>query len=167
MPIYEYYCPDCHRIFQFFSRTVSRRRDPACPRCERAPLDRQLSAFAMTGRHKGEEAGDDFPMDDERMEQAISSLAGEADSLDENNPRDAVKLMRKFSEMTGIEYGQSMEEAMRRMEAGEDMESVEADMSEALDSEEVPFLLPGQKKGKPLGRRARPAPTRDPHLYDL
>ncbi len=167
MPIYEYYCRDCHRIFNFFSKTVSRQREAACPRCKRQPLERQISAFAMTGRHKGDDTGDDFPIDDTRMEQAITALASDAERLDENNPRDAVKLMKKFSDMTGVEYGQSMEEAMQRMEAGEDMESVEADMGDALESEDSPFLLPGQKKGKARSRRARPGPTRDPKLYDL
>jgi putative FmdB family regulatory protein len=167
MPIYEYYCSDCHRLFNFFARTISQRREPACPRCGRQPLERQVSAFAMTGRHRDEGGGDDFPVDDARMEQALATLAADAEGLDENNPRDAVKLMKKFSALTGVEYGESMEEAMQRMEAGEDMESIENDMGDALNDEDAPFLLPGQKKGGSRSASAARPPSRDPKLYDL
>ena len=57
-----------------------------------------------------------------------------------------------------------MDEALTRMEMGEDPEQVEAEMGDLLE-EEDPFLLPG-KKGKGI-RSKRPAPQKDETLYDL
>jgi hypothetical protein len=66
--------------------------------------------------------------------------------------------------MTGMELGAGMEEALRRMERGEDPEQVEAEMGDLLESED-PFVLP-EKRGKGA-RGARRAPLRDETLYDL
>ncbi len=48
MPVYEFYCPDCHAIFNFFSRRVDTETQPACPRCGRPELGRQASLFAIS-----------------------------------------------------------------------------------------------------------------------
>ena len=53
MPIYEFYCPDCNTLFNFFSRTVNTTKTPNCPKCNIRPLERQMSAFAFTGKAKG------------------------------------------------------------------------------------------------------------------
>jgi hypothetical protein len=55
-----------------------------------------------------------------------------------------------------------MEEALRRMEAGEDPEQVEAEMGELLEEEE-PFTL---KEGSAKAARTRP-PVKDDQLYFL
>ncbi len=47
MPVYEFYCPDCHTIFNFFSRRVNTAARPACPRCERPELERQVSSSPL------------------------------------------------------------------------------------------------------------------------
>jgi hypothetical protein len=57
-----------------------------------------------------------------------------------------------------------MEEALRRMERGEDPEQVEAEMGDLLESED-PFVF-NEKKGRG-GNAARRAPIRDETLYDL
>ena len=164
MPIYEFYCSDCNTIFNFFSRTVNTTKRPKCPKCKTATLTRQVSLFSFTGRAKEESDIDDFPFDESKMEQAMRMLAGEAEKIDEDDPRQAANLMRKLSDMTGLKLGQGMEEALSRMESGEDPEQVEAEMGDLLEGED-PFILPG-KKGK--GSKAkRPAPLRDETLYDL
>ena len=33
MPIYEFYCPHCHRVFNFLSRAVNTDKTPDCPQC--------------------------------------------------------------------------------------------------------------------------------------
>ena len=165
MPIYEFYCQDCNTIFNFFSRTVNTTRTPKCPKCKRQKLSRQVSMFAVTGRAKEDSGLDDLPLDESKMERAMETLAREADTIDENDPRQAANLMRKLTDMTGIELGSNMQEALRRMEAGEDPEQVEAEMGDLLE-EEDPFLLPGKKGGK-AGKQSRPAPLRDETLYDL
>ena len=66
--------------------------------------------------------------------------------------------------MTGLELGEGMDEAIRRMEKGEDPEKIEAEMGDILE-EEDPFSLPG-KKGKAI--KAKPkTPFKDETLYDL
>ena len=167
MPIYEFYCDGCNTIYNFFSKTINTTANPDCPRCKRRALKRQVSLFAATGRAKegGEGGADDLPIDEAKMEKAVESLAGEAEGMNEEDPRQAAKLMRKFSSMTGMEMGPGMQEAIKRMEAGEDPEKVEAELGPRIEQEE-PFILPGQK-GKPAAGRLRPAPRRDPTLYEL
>jgi len=164
MPIYEFYCPDCNTLFNFFSRTINTSKKPKCPRCKTRTLERQMSAFAFTGKAKESEDGEDLPFDEGKMEKAMQMLAGEADRIDENDPRQAANLMRKLTDMTGMELGDSMQEALRRMENGEDPEQVEAEMGDLLEGED-PFLLPGKKGAK--GAATRRAPIKDETLYDL
>lgn len=163
MPIYEFYCPDCNTLFNFFSRTINTTKRPQCPRCKTRTLERQMSAFAFTGKAKESEDGEDLPFDEGKMEKAMQMLAGEADRIDEDDPRQAANLMRKLTDMTGMELGDSMQEALRRMESGEDPEQVEAEMGDLLENED-PFLMPGKKGGKSGARRP---PDRDETLYDL
>jgi len=76
--------------------------------------------------------------------------------------------MRRLTDMTGVGLGRSMEEALQRMENGEDPETVEAEMGGVMDDEE-PFILPGQPSGR-RGRNEgvrRQAPHIDDRLYDL
>lgn len=164
MPIYEFYCKDCHTIFNFFSKTVNTSKRPNCPKCKTKKLSKQMSAFAFTGKAKEQSDMDDLPFDESKMEQAMNMLSGEADKINEDDPRQAANLMRKLTDMTGMRLGSSMEEALSRMESGEDPEQVEAEMGDLLEGEE-PFILPG-KKGKNF--KAKPAaPLRDDTLYDL
>ena len=163
MPIYEFYCEDCHTIFNFYSRTVNTSKKPKCPRCKTRVLERQMSAFAVTGRAKEDSDADELPFDESKMEQAMHMLAGEADKINEDDPRQAANLMRKLSDMTGMQLGAGMQEALSRMEQGEDPEKIEAEMGDLLENED-PFLLP-EKKGVAAARRK--APSRDETLYDL
>ena len=164
MPIYEFYCEDCHTIFNFFSKSVNTTKKPKCPSCKTKTLSRQMSAFAITGKAKEEGDMDDLPFDEAKMEKAMNMLAGEAENINEDDPRQAANLMRKLTDMTGMELGPGMQEALKRMEAGEDPDAIEADMGDLLEDEE-PFLLP-DKKGKAQGNK-RVAPRRDETLYDL
>jgi len=164
MPIYEFYCDTCNTIFNFFSKSVNTTKKPLCPKCKQKKLSRQVSMFAITGQAKEDNDLDDLPLDESKMEQAMHMLAREADKIDQDDPRQAADLMRKLTDMTGVELGPGMQEALERMGKGEDPEQVEAELGDLLEEEE-PFLLPG-KKGK--GRKgARPAPFKDDTLYDL
>jgi putative FmdB family regulatory protein len=164
MPIYEFYCQDCNVIFNFFSKTVNTTKRPVCPRCRKKKLSRQVSLFSVTGRAKEDADDGDLPFDESKMEQAMHMLAGEADKMNEEDPRQAASLMRRLSEMTGMKLGPGMEEALSRMEKGEDPEKVEAEMGDLLEGED-PFILP-DKKAK-TASTPRPAPSRDERLYDL
>ena len=164
MPIYEFYCAECHTIFNFFSRTVNTTKVPKCPKCKKTKLTRQMSLFAVTGKATEDSDMDDLPLDESKMEKAMQMLASEADKIDEEDPRQAADMMRKLTDATGLELGPGMREALKRMENGEDPEQVEAEMGDLLE-EEDPFVLPS-KKGGPASRRSR-APLKDDTLYDL
>ncbi len=171
MPIYEFYCEDCHRIFSFLSRVVAPDAVPACPRCGRPGLRRKASTFAISKSRKeadGPDAADDgLPdFDEERLERAMASLEGELESVDENDPRQAARLMRRLFDATGMPVGDGMEEALRRMEGGEDPEKIDADLGDVLD--EDPFGTPSAKR-RSLGalRRKFLPPSVDPKLYEM
>lgn len=164
MPIYEFYCPDCHAIYQFFSRSINTRKRPPCPDCKRPKLEREVSTFAITGKAKEPGDPDDLPIDEEKMMGAMAAMEREMAGVDENDPRQAAAMMRRFADLTGMPVGGAMEEALGRMEAGEDPEAVEAEMGDLLDGED-PFQQPGKAMG--LLRRLRRGPRRDPELYDL
>ncbi len=164
MPIYEFYCIDCNTIFNFFSPSVNTKKNPKCPKCKVQTLTRQMSMFAFTGNASEEGDMEDLPFDESKMEKAMQVLAKEADSISEDDPRQAANLMRKLTDMTGMELGNGMQEALTRMEQGEDPDKIEAEMGNIMESED-PFIIPG-KKGKAATSK-RPAPTRDDTLYDL
>lgn len=162
MPIYEFYCPKCHMVFNFFSRTINTEKIPPCPKCNRSKLERQMSSFAVI-RGLKEDHDDGLPdIDESKLERAMTALASEAESINEDDPKQAAQLMRKLTHMTGLELGSGMEEALRRMEAGEDPEQIEAEMGDLLE-EEDPLIFQGQKKAP---SRRRP-PRKDDKLYEL
>jgi putative FmdB family regulatory protein len=162
MPIYEFYCPQCHMIFNFFSRTINTEKIPPCPKCNRSKLERQMSSFAVL-RGVKEDQDDGLPdIDESKLEKAMTALASEAERINEDDPKQAAQLMRKLTNMTGLELGTGMEEALRRMEAGEDPEQIEAEMGDLLE-EEDPLIFQGQKKAS---LQKRP-PRTDEKLYEL
>ena len=171
MPIYEFYCRECHTIYSFFARRVDTETLPACPKAagakaKRHQLQRQMSRFAISsGQSASPENGPDMGIDDEKMEQAMLQMAGEFDSVDESDPRAMAHMMRKLMQTTGMNMGEGMEEAIRRMEAGEDPDKVEEELGEVLDGED-PFSS-GESKLKGLARRLTEAPNVDPEVYDM
>jgi len=164
MPIYEFYCKECNTIFNFFSKTVNTTKKPMCPKCKTNRLTKQISLFAFTGKAKEDGDIDDLPFDESKMEQAMHMLAGEADKMNEDDPKQAANLMRKLSDMTGFELGEGMDEALRRMEKGEDPEQIEAELGDILE-EEDPFSLLAKKANSIKTKRKEP--LRDESLYDL
>lgn len=143
MPIYEFYCKDCHTVFQFYSRTVSPEKIPPCPKNEaHAPLERQMSRFAM-GRSssladKGESPeggpqGDGpSPLDDPRTEARMMDLMSRMEGMDENDGRAMGRMMRELADITGEGANDpAMQEAIRRLEGGEDPEKVEEIVGDA------------------------------------
>lgn len=160
MPIYEFYCQDCHTIFNFFSARIDTQTIPGCPQCQRS-LARQVSLFSTVGRAKEEDAG--MPdIDEGKMERVLGDLAREAENINEDDPRQMARIMRRFSEQSGINLGDGMQEALHRLESGEDPEAIEQEMGDILEGEE-PFSLKASKAKR--GSRARP--RRDETLYEL
>jgi len=170
MPIYEFYCPDCHRIYNFLARRPNVTKRPSCPRCSRPKLERKISKFAISkGRTASSEGPDgmDLPagLDEAKMERVLAEMTTEAENINEDDPRQMARMMRKLYDGTGLPLGEGMEEAMRRMEAGEDPDSIEAEMGEVLGNDDM-LLGPGKSGLKGMSRRLRP-PEVDAKLYDL
>jgi putative FmdB family regulatory protein len=162
MPIYEFYCDKCNTVFSFFSRSVNTTKTPNCPQCKKA-LRRQMSLFAKVSRGNEAPMDDGMPQVDEaKMEKAMAMLAGEAEKISEDDPRQAAQLMRKLTDATGLSLGAGMEEALHRLEKGEDPDQIEAEMGDLLEGEE-PFAIEGKKM---KGRR-KPKPRVDETIYDL
>ena len=131
MPIYEFYCTECHVVFNFLSRRIDTSKKPDCPRCGKAKIPRKPSTFAIS---KQMEESDEDPlanMDEDRLERAMASLASEAEGLDEDDPKQAARFMRRLYDAAGLEAGAGMEEALRRMEAGEDPDEIEQEPGDA------------------------------------
>jgi len=84
--------------------------------------------------------------------------------MKDDDPKQAANLMRKLSDMTGVKMGQGMEEALARLERGENPDQIEAEMGDILESED-PFLMPGKKYWD--FRKKMQAPLKDETLYDL
>ncbi len=167
MPIYEFYCRDCHTIFSFFARRVDTETVPKCPKHAKHKLRRQMSRFAISsGRGDKEPSeGPEMDFDDEKMEAAMMQMAGEVENMNEDDPRAMARVMRKLMATTGMRMGEGMEEAMRRMEAGEDPDKVEEDLGDVLDGED-PFTT-GEGKLKGIHRRMTEAPEVDEVIYDM
>jgi hypothetical protein len=102
-------------------------------------------------------------MDEEKLARAMAGMEGDMGDLDEEDPKAAARMMRRLWEKAGLTLGPSMDEAFRRMEAGEDPESIEADMGEALESEDPFANVPGVARGL----RKRLPPAVDPELHEL
>ena len=170
MPLYEFYCEPCHTIYTFRSPRVDTATVPACPACG-AKLARELSAFAHIVKGKHSEApSDDGGLAADRMEQMAAKLGARLQSLDDEDadPRDAVKVMREMAEAGGVNFKKEVQEAMARIEAGEDPEKIDREFSEVFDTDNPFADAEGEAGSKTLAlwRRLR-EPRRDPKWYDL
>lgn len=182
MPIYEYYCPDNHRIYQFYAKTLAQgQRTPKCPDNPGFRMVKLLSGFSVTGSRKepAPEAAGGPPGeggDDSQMDAAMAAMEREFEGVDENDPRAMGRMMRRMSELTGEPLGGEMEEVVRKLEEGADPESLEEQLGggepeggeEGIDG--GPDAPAG--KGPEADRKPRRAPlrrgpaVRDPKLYD-
>ncbi|MEM7586869.1 MAG: zinc ribbon domain-containing protein [Acidobacteriota bacterium] len=166
MPIYEFYCPDCHALFNFFSARIDTSTQPACPSCERPELARKPSRFAML-KHSGSEQEDDMAidgLDESKLEGAMDTLMQEMGRFEnDEDPRAMGHMMRRFSELSGLEMGDRMEELVARMERGEDPDSLEQEMGDDMDDDSFDDFF---KLKKAVSARSR-KPRVDDELYFL
>jgi putative FmdB family regulatory protein len=172
MPVYEFLCEDCNRVFSFLARTAgASKRKARCPKCGGMKMSRRLSRFAVARKSTGARSSKEpdgaasgsgdmagagaaaAPDMDPRTEAAMEDLARDFGNIDENNPRQVAAAMRRLSAATGEPLDPAMDEAVRRLEAGEDPEKVEEAMADA-------FPDGGASD-------AGGTPTQDGGLYDL
>jgi putative FmdB family regulatory protein len=140
MPIYEFACSKCRRIYSFLSKRMKPDRTPACPKCGNKKLKREISRFAMTRGLKessaagAEDGGPPMPdMDDPRVERAMIEMERDMEHMDESNPKHMAHMMRKMKDLMppGL-MPKELDTAIKRLEAGEDPEKIEADMGDVL-----------------------------------
>jgi putative FmdB family regulatory protein len=169
MPIYEFACPKCRKIFSFLSKRLNPDRLPVCPKCGHKKLSKQVSNFAMTKGLKepapgtsGTE-GEEPPMpdfDDPRIEKVMGEIERDMDHLDENNPKHMAHLMKKMKDvMPPGSVPKELDVAIKRLEAGEDPEKIEADMGDVLGD-----FMGGPEEGG--GGAGGGGYSRDSGLYD-
>lgn len=141
MPIYEFACPGCRKIFSFLSKRLKPEREPVCPKCGNRKMIKQMSAFAMPrGREEPAAATEDGPeggpmpdLDDRRVARAMAEIERETEHLDENNPRHMAHLMKKMKDiMPAGTVPKELDIAIKRLEAGEDPEKIEEDMGDLM-----------------------------------
>src|SRR6185436_10591664 len=165
MPIYEFACPKCRKIYSFLSKRVNPDRSPTCPKCGNKKLKKEVSRFAMTRGLKepaaktgADEDGPPMPdMDDPRVERAMMEMERDMESLDENNPKHMAHMMRKMKDlMPPGSMPKELDVAIKRLEAGEDPEKIEADMGDVL----------GDFMGGPEGGDGGGEYSHDGGLYD-
>ena len=160
MPIYEFLCTDCNRIYGFHSFKVNTAKVPNCPKCGAEDLQRRPSSFGISSKASDASAqGDQGPdADDPRLQAEMMRFAAEMEHLDENDPKAMARAVRKMTELAGEPVTPAMEEMIRRLESGEDPEKIEEDLGDALEGEM------GDEGGRGMGGVA---PTRDDGLYPM
>lgn len=128
MPIYEYLCRECNRIFQFLVREASSGGIcPPCPKCS-ASTTRVLSRFSIAGPPPGSaSSADDAGMD---------ALAGE-------DPRAMASAIRRMADEMGEPLEPEVQEALTRLESGEDPERIEQDLERGRAGGTAPVLDDG------------------------
>jgi hypothetical protein len=130
-------------------------------------MSKQVSRFAAPRGSKepagagmeGEETS--MPdMDDPRVMRAMSELERDMEHLDEHNPKHMAHMMRKMKDLLPAGAApKELEVAIKRLEAGEDPEKIEADMGDILGD----FMGEGQEGCGPGGGGGY---SRDAGLYD-
>ncbi|MEO5957833.1 MAG: FmdB family transcriptional regulator [Opitutaceae bacterium] len=184
MPIYEFYCPDNHTIYQFYAKTLRQgQTTPKCPDNPKYRMKKIVSAFAIPsggGKSDEEPKADGAPgetADDPRMEAAMGVMEKEFAHIDQNDPRAMARMVRKMSELTGEKLVGEAEEVVRKLEEGADPESLEqleddgrgrGDAGDELmgGGDRPPGDPDDPKEPRHRFRVRRSAARRDPKLYD-
>ncbi len=113
MPLYEFRCNQCGKVFTFLVGVVANNTDPYCPRCGSTSLTKLISRIRA---HLSEET---------RLDQLASSF--ESLDISENpSPHEVRALMRKLTSALGDEVDREvvdeMEAAMEEELSGEGKE---------------------------------------------
>jgi hypothetical protein len=128
-------------------------------------MTKQVSAFAMPrglsepSASAGSEPDPMPDLDDPRVARAMSEMERDMEHLDENNPRHIAQMIKKMKDlMPAGSVPKEWDIAIKRLEAGEDPEKIEADMGDVLGG-----FMGGEEDA---GAGGGGGYTRDSGLYD-
>jgi len=171
VPVYEFHCPRCNLLLEFFARRPSS-VVPPCPHCGGA-LSREVSAFSTGpggGADEAEGLGESH-FDDARVERAVEALGPSLDAIgDDADPRVAARAVRDFSEASGLSLSRDVRGMLSRIEQGADPDAVADEFDAMMDAGTEPFAPDGdaaRAAAAPGSSPTAPAPRRDPKLYDM
>ncbi len=119
MPLYEFRCNRCHRVFGLLVRSFQHEVAASCPRCGSTNVRRLVSRFAVL---RSEESRAD----------ELADVATDMGDLDENDPRSIARWARRMKNEIGEDVGPEFDEMVDRLEAGESPESIEQSLGGAL-----------------------------------
>ena len=141
-----------------------------------------MSRFAISsGRSAAgdSQGGAEDDAQEAQMERAMLQMASEMEHVNEDDPKAMARMMRKLMETSGMNMGEGMDEAIRRLEAGEDPDQVEEQLGDVLDNafdeSSIDSALAGDEatlgvrgaKMRRMRQRLRGAPRVDPEVYDM
>jgi hypothetical protein len=172
MPIYEFFCPKTNKIYSFYARSMALAgKTPKCPDNPKYRMERIISSFSVTGKKQGEESAASPEPDFPRMDKAMAEMERDFSGMDEENPdpRQLARMMRTMSSVSGEKMPETMEEMIKRMEAGEDPEKLEAEYGDALEDLEPGSPGAGAEPADPkkVPKRRGSRVVRDPTLYEM
>jgi len=160
MPIYEFFCPDCNTVFNFYSPTVNTRKIPLCPQCQHRELERLLSTFATISDKKEAGKSKDMPLGEAKIMGAVQLMESEMKNVKEDDHHQMVSILRKLSKSLGVKINDRVEDAMLKMEVGGDPEEIASEIAEELNPES--FF----EEKKPTGKQGEKIRF-DETLYEL
>ena len=171
-----------HRAIPFtvFCPDVCRSQAPHRARnADAENLRKKVSRFAISKglleNSQGDPSDPFANIDESKLEQLMSEMAPSMqDDGGQEDPKQMAHLMKRMFELTGGEPTGAMLEAIKRMEAGEDPDSIDEELGPAIDEQPDPFSSAGSAPSskstasKRLAvRRLLQAPKVDPELYEL
>ena len=163
MPIYEFYCPKCNLLMDFFSRRVNTETIPNCPHCGTV-LSKEVSRIAIGSSGDASDEYGDSPIDDARMQAAVEAFGDKLDVIsDTSNPEQAAAVMKQFSEASGLGLNKDVKDALARIAAGEGESGANAELDEILSGGE--FFAPTDRGIGGVVHQA--PPSKDPVMYDM
>lgn len=164
MPFYEFYCEDCHRIFNFFSKQINTDKSPDCPKCAKPSIQRLISNFsALKDMNPLKDKGGFLTKNDPESVQAQLFLNNELKKINTQDPRQMASVLRKLGDVTGNHLGPNLQKVLSQMEQGGNVEELQLELESILtkyaENTESEFGTHQAKASLP--------PTIDEEVYDL
>lgn len=121
MPIQDYLCRDCNRVYEFLYPTSDDPRRPRCPRCGAEGLERRMAQFAFVRGGKNPLAAIPKPREGDAAPEAPEPV----DAAPERDP--GLYKLWEHSDDPGAPAGDAMPRPRRRLRVTETGEQAPRD----------------------------------------